>query len=165
MKIQCLHFCRKNFFKWIKKSPYPPLKVHCSWMTHELPRRCNKLTCQTCQPVALVLLAQTQDALIPGRATAVTPQGNVYRWGWRGPATWLSMDFPLFLSLSTPHVMPVWESGWGSWRPPRSLRRETVSTSVLQDALHLEMWCSGSTVKQSGFKVKQPYLFVSVSIL
>lgn len=33
------------------------------------------------------------------------------------------------------------------------------------DALHLEMSCSGSTVKQPGFKVKQPYLFVSVSIL
>lgn len=40
--------------------------------------------------------------------------------------------FPLSRPSCSPTVLPMWESGWGSWRPPRSLGRETVSTSVLQ---------------------------------
>lgn len=48
--------------------------------------------------------------------------------------------------------------------PQVSEKRNSINLCAA-DALHLEMWCSGSTVKQSGFKVKQPYLFISVSIL
>ena len=99
MKIQCLHFCRKNILKIRPKSPPLSPKRPVVTMTREPPRRCNNSTCTTRHLVALVLRAQTQDALIPRIVTLQVKHVD-------GAEEELPRGYPRFPSTATPHPSP-----------------------------------------------------------
>lgn len=124
-------------------------------MTPELPRRCdNKLTCQTCQPAALVLLAWTQDTSIPGRATAVTPQGQCLQMRLKRACRRAIRGFSPFPAPPAPPLCCPCENQVEVHGDLPGLWEEKQYQPLCCRCSAPGNVCSGSTVKQPGFKVK-----------